>query len=952
MSHYLTTSPATGAGYAISGSDGLSAAEQQRILYDWNATRVDHPPQRYLHRMFEAQAERAPEATAVVCGDQVLTYGELNGLANQLAHSLARAGIGPDRLVALCLERSTEMVIAMLAIMKAGGAYVPLDPAYPSERLAFMLADCQASILLTQRRLLRELPAGATRPVFVECGVWGFAQESRTNLSVALAPENLAYVIYTSGSTGRPKGVMITHDGLGNYLHWATTAYAVAAGSGAPVHSSCAFDLTVTSLFCPLVAGRRVVLVPESKGVEALCAVLRAGRNFSLIKITPAHLKLLAQELKPEEAARCTRALVIGGEALSAEHLTFWRTHAPHVRLINEYGPTETVVGCCIYEVPPGAAATGPIPIGRPIANTEMYILDENCAPVPIGATGEIYIGGTGVARGYLNRPELTTEKFIAHPFRKEPGARLYKTGDLARYRSDGVIEYLGRVDDQVKLRGYRIEPGEIEAAIRSVEGVREVAVVVREVKPGDQRLVAHVVPQRPSSCTAHHIRALLRTKLPDYMVPASFVFLPELPLTPNGKVDRRALPQPALDGYRAETPFVACRTATERWMARTWEEVLSVARVGAFDNFFDLGGDSLLGLRVILRIEKAFGKTLPLARVYETPTVEGLSRAVDELDGRARHYPSLIALQPNGSRTPFFMIHGEASNAFLPRHLAPDQPLYGIKHQGEDGWEARYTTVEDIAAHYLSEIRTVQPDGPYLLGGYCFGGLVALEIAQQLRRQNQRVSLLFLLAPCKVRTAAREGAGSATVAAAPRASWSDEFRRLLNKFKSCDRGEKAQRVFAWIAAKIKARAVNAIEHASRNMKELLCRIYRRLGWRLPLRLRNLYILGVYDEAVKRYVAAPYCGRVILFKPVKDAVDVEAWKELIATDLQIREVPGNHGDVLSNPAHVKIWGEALMEHLDASSRKTEPNVYSVPAVNAVPALAASTLSDGVFAGHH
>nr|AXN93592.1 PuwA [Anabaena minutissima UTEX B 1613] len=477
----------------------LTQAEQQQLLVEWNDTQKEYPTELCLHQLFEAQVELTPDAVAVSGSGEELTYSELNARANQVAHYLQSLGVGAEVLVGICAERSLEMVVGLLGILKAGGAFVPLDPAYPRDRLQYLLEDSQVPVLLTQSHLLDILPEHQ-QVICLDTDWQAISQQSQANPVSQVKSTNLAYIIYTSGSTGKPKGTMIIHQGVVNYLSWCTEAYAVADGYGAPVQSSFAFDATITSLFSPLMVGKQVVLLPEKQEIEALCSVLRSQSQFSLVKLTPAHLELLNQIIPPAEAAGQTNAFVIGGEALLGKTLQFWRENAPETRLINEYGPTETVVGCCIYEVTDDTSLTEGILIGRPIANTQLYILDEYLQPVPIGVRGELYIGGAGVARGYLHRPELTKEKFISHPFVNEPGARLYKTGDLARYRPDGNIEYLGRTDHQVKVRGFRIELGEIETAVNQHSEVRETVVITREDIPGDKRLVAYVVPNSQDS--------------------------------------------------------------------------------------------------------------------------------------------------------------------------------------------------------------------------------------------------------------------------------------------------------------------------------------------------------------------------------------------------------------------------------------------------------------------
>ncbi|HLF28780.1 MAG TPA: amino acid adenylation domain-containing protein [Anaerolineae bacterium] len=611
----------------------LTSPERQQLLVEWNATQAEYPKDQCLPELFEAQVERTPNAVALVYGDQLLTYRELNQRANQLAHHLQKLGVGPEVRVGICVERSLEMVVGLLGILKAGGAYVPLDPTYPPERLQFMLTDSQVAVLLTQARLLPVLPAHGAQVVCLDRAVAAISRESAQHPCATIDPDNLAYIIYTSGSTGRPKGAMIHQRGLTNYLTWCRQAYPLSEGQGAPVHSSIAFDLTVTSLWAPLVTGRRVLLLPETSGIDALSELLRDPTRFSLVKITPAHLQLLGEQLSPQDAAARTQAFVIGGENLLADHVAFWQTHAADTLLINEYGPTETVVGCCVYTLPQDRRASGVMPIGRPIINTRLYVLDAALQPAPIGVVGELYVGGAGVARGYWQRPDLTAEKFIPDPFGAEPGARLYRTGDLARYLPDGNLECLGRVDHQVKIRGYRIEPGEIEAVLVQHPQVQEAVVISREDAPGVKRLVAYFVLKPdpssslslPPSAFVSDLRAFLRAKLPEYMLPSAFVVLEQLPLTPNGKVDRQALP--VVDGARPElaAAYVAPRTPVETILVDIWAQVLRVERVGVHDNFFEIGGDSIRSIQVIARANQA-GLHLSPKHLFQYQTIAELA--------------------------------------------------------------------------------------------------------------------------------------------------------------------------------------------------------------------------------------------------------------------------------------------------------------------------------------
>jgi amino acid adenylation domain-containing protein len=474
----------------------MSAAEEQRLIVEWNETAREYP-RACVHELFAVQAARRPEAVAVECGEERLSYGELNRRANRLAHYLRRAGVGAESLVGILMERSIEMMVAILGVLKAGGAYLPLDARYPTSRLAFMLKDAGGGVVLTQERL-RGVVGVLDEGVRVVCvdGEWeAIAEQEEWEPEAWAGVENLAYVIYTSGSTGRQKGVMISHGALANYLHWCVQTFKVEEGCGAPVHSSISFDLIVTALLPPLLVGRTVTMLPEGEGVEALGDALSSGRDFSLVKITPTHLEALKSYLQDWEEIMRAKALVVGGEALRGESLAFWRAHAPAMRLFNHYGPTEATVGSCAYEIPSEAPLAGAIPIGRPIANAQVYLLDRNLRPVPVGAAGELYISGSGLARGYLSRPELTAEKFIPHPFSQTPGARLYHTGDVARYLEDGNIEYIARADAQVKIRGYRIELGEIENVLVKHEAVRQAVVRATESEGADKQLIAYVVP-------------------------------------------------------------------------------------------------------------------------------------------------------------------------------------------------------------------------------------------------------------------------------------------------------------------------------------------------------------------------------------------------------------------------------------------------------------------------
>ncbi|WP_344942248.1 amino acid adenylation domain-containing protein, partial [Sphaerisporangium flaviroseum] len=531
-------------GQPISALPALPEPESRLMLERWARGPVAAIPVSPVHALVEAAAASSPAAVAVAFATGGLTYRELDERSNRLARALRARGAGTESRVAVCLPSGPDLPVALLAVLKSGAAYVPLDPAYPSGRLAFMIADSGVDLVLTCGRLAGLLPARPGRTLLLDRDQEWIEEFSPDGLQVSAHPDSLAYVLYTSGSTGVPKGVMVSHRGLANYVTWAARAYDVEGGRGSTLHSSIAFDLSVTSIFPVLTAGRTVTVVREEPGVRALAEALEGG-GHSLVKLTPAHLEMLCASLSPEQAAGATRRLIVGGEALPGPTVRQWAGLAPGTVVVNEYGPTETVVGCCVHEIEARDAPPGSVPIGGPIQNTRLYVLDDRMRQVPAGVPGELYIGGAGVARGYLGRPDLTAERFVPDPFGPEPGERLYRTGDLVRYLPGGVLDYLGRADRQVKVRGHRIEPGEIESTLARHRNVRAAAVLAREDRPGDRRLVAYVVARDEPAPSAGQLGEHLGRTLPAYMLPAHYVTLPSLPLTANGKVDRARLPAP-----------------------------------------------------------------------------------------------------------------------------------------------------------------------------------------------------------------------------------------------------------------------------------------------------------------------------------------------------------------------------------------------------------------------
>jgi amino acid adenylation domain-containing protein len=608
--------------------NSVTTEEREKLQVEWNQTSRDLPPGRLLHHLIEDQSALNPNKTAVVCGDRSFSFHRLNSMANQLARHLQSVGVGPESAVAICLPRSFDALLAVLAVLKSGGSYVPVELNLPFERQSYIFDDAGVIAVITRSDCEERIPSGWATVISLDEQddlIRGWSEE---NLEIEMSDQNLAYIIYTSGSTGRPKGVMIPHRGVVNYLLWSGREYRADEGSGSIVHSPLGFDLTVTSLLTPLAAGQRVILAGEGDGVECLKRELIGGEDYTLLKLTPSHLEMLRWEMRGERLEGKARVMVIGGEELRKESLKQWSEAAPRTRLINEYGPTETVVGCSVYEVRAEEEWEGVAPIGRPIWNTKMYVLGKRGELAGIGVEGEICVGGAGVGRGYVGKADQTAEVFIPDEYGGEEGARLYRTGDLGRVRADGVIEYLGRRDGQVKLRGYRIELGEIEEQMKKVEGVRE-AVAAIKGEGADRRLIGYVV-EDGVEVSEKEIRGRLERELPEYMRPSAYVKLVEIPLNGNGKVNREALPRWEGNEERGEE-YEEARTPVERELAEIWKELLGLKRVGIHDNFFELGGHSLLATQIISSVREAFQVEAPLTWFFtDRPTVANMAELIE----------------------------------------------------------------------------------------------------------------------------------------------------------------------------------------------------------------------------------------------------------------------------------------------------------------------------------
>lgn len=870
-------------------------------------TEQECSPEICLQNFIEGQVFKTPDAMAVSFPESNLeiSYADLNSRANQLARHLRKAGVGCDVVVGICAERSIEMIIAVLAVIKAGGAYVPLDPAYPKERLSFMLADTNAPIILTQQKLAPSLPRENAHLLCLDTDWKMIARESGENLESISGADDLAYLIYTSGSTGKPKGVAMRQGALTNLLSWQLKNWSARADAKTLQFASLNFDVSFQEIFSTLASGGTLVLVSEELRRDSirLLNFLRE-QEIERLFLPFVALKHLANAAEHEQIfPRSLGEVITAGEQLQiTPALVNFFAKLPRCALHNQYGPSEThVVTAFQLKGPPHDWPALP-PIGKAIDNTQIYLLDEQLQPAPIGSPGELFIGGECLARGYLNRPELTAEKFIRSPF--APKSRLYRTGDLARSLPDGNIEFLGRIDHQVKIRGFRIELGEIETLLSLHPTVREAAVIARENSAGDKQLVAYIVSRPDDSFSAQSLRKFLAEQLPAYSVPAQFVEIPALPLTPNGKLDRRALPDPAEIETISTTEIKPPQTPLEMQLQLVFERFLNRRPIGIDTSFFELGGDSLQALGLIVEIERFTGKKLPLEILFRAPTIETLTREIANSSDDFK-FSSMVPLQPLGKRPPLFLVHTTPGDVLayggLIYHLGLEQPCYGFQSLGFGRKEDSHTRVEQMAAHYVRLLRSKQPRGPYFLGGWCYGGIVAVEMGHQLLSAGEEIALMALIE---------------TPAPAP--SFSNQryyFRRISRLLQMRPKqwrtyiGEKIKYYRGVKTAnEMRFRRVDENEHS--NAEERNCHLAQ---------LEHVYHTNL--DALKFYQPRRYPKKIILFNaeeqdPALIPDPLYGWPSL-AGEIEVHKIPGNHDTILMEP-HVRTLARKLADCLARS----------------------------------
>ncbi|MEO7557905.1 MAG: amino acid adenylation domain-containing protein [Gammaproteobacteria bacterium] len=902
----------------------MNDAQRHEQLVGWNNTTMNYPREMCFHQLFEAQVEHGPDAVALMFEGGTLSYRELNSRANRLAHHLRTLGVKPDMLVGLCLERSLEMVVALLAILKAGGAYVPLDPAYPAARLAHMLEDAEVAVLITHQKLISGLPPHQARVVCLDDeGALSGAHTNPVSISTA---EHLAYVIYTSGSTGKPKGIEITHRALVNFLCAMREQPGLTKQDVLLAVTTLSFDIAGLELLLPLIVGARIVIADRDTAMDGNLLIKQLDTaGITILQATPATWRLL---LEAGWQGTPGLKMLCGGEALTRELAEQLLARGAH--LWNMYGPTETTVWSLVYQVFSG---TGPVPIGRPIANTRLYILDADNQPVPVGVVGELHIGGDGLARGYRNLPRLTAEKFIPDPFAANPDSRLYRTGDLARYLPDGTLECLGRIDHQVKISGYRIELGEIEARLAAYPGVHASVVVVREDVPGDKYLMAYVVTRTEIAVNPDDLRDFLKQSLPAYMMPAAIILLPALPLMPNGKIDRNALPiSERTTGNRNN--YLAPRNPLEFQLTRLWEKLLRITPIGIHDDFFVLGGNSLLAMRLIAWIEKSLRIKLPLVTLFHAPTIAQLAGALAQ-EAAPSVWSSLVPMQLKGSKPPLFFAPGTGGNLLQFRNLVKDigteQPFFGLQPEALDGIQAPLTCIEDMAAHYLKVIRTVQPEGPYYLGGWCLGAVVIFEMAQQLLEQGESVGApLIMIDPADTVSESSE--------AVPLGY--DRLKLHKERLAHLTAGAKIVYLFKRVHGKIKVMLLRG--------RDSLIRICYKssiyFGRPVPVRLREKYVIDADEKALMNYVPKSYAGKIILLLASQELgtgnyEPREEWIGRAQGGMEVYLLNGNHKTVFHFP-HVLNLAEKIRTILLSVFKVSKPDeipgsvvsaAYDVPA---------------------
>ncbi|HZD92694.1 MAG TPA: amino acid adenylation domain-containing protein [Candidatus Sulfotelmatobacter sp.] len=886
--HNLLTAIATGADRPISKLNLLSQKEHKKIVCEWSLGALRLPSGETMLELLHVQAQKSPEHQAVICEGEAWSYRELHQRANQLAHFLKKLGAGPEVPVAICMERNLQLVAALLGVLKAGAAYVPLDPNYPAERLKYMLEDSGTKVLLTQEKLLPLLNFFPGKVVNLDRLWREISDESTENLATIIFPDNLAYVIYTSGSTGKPKGVAIRHSSAAVMLRWAHQVFSSHELSCVLASTSICFDISVFEIFAPLSYGGTVLM---AKNALELAKVSEAG--ITLVNTVPSVMREL---LRNGAIPGSVQTVNLAGESLSADLVRDVYANDKIQRVCNLYGPSEDTTYSTYAFIEREAEA---IPIGRPIANTCAYVLDEWMYPAPAGLAGELYLGGAGLARGYLNRPEMTAERFLPDPFNRQPGERLYRTGDRVRWRRDGTLEFLGRTDQQVKIRGFRIEPGEIESVLEGHPGIRQAVVIVRGDKDAGKRIVAFVAPRQDPSPTTQELRHHVKSLLPAYMMPGSYVFVDQLPLNANGKIDRRSLAlMPLPDTTQRDILPV---TPAEKALCRIWAEVLKRETVGVEDDFFALGGHSFLAVNLVSQIAQQYGRRVTFHDIFQHPTPRELASLIGQRQKDAVASERVCMNKGSADRAPLYVVHPVGGNILcysdLARSVHQKQPVYAVQALPQE--ESSDSTIEEIASSYLGLINKRDRQGRYALGGWSFGALVALEMAQQAVAAGDQPAMLYLFDP----PAPHELQGN---------TWTNDelvTNFVLTLVADFNGGklpdlEKLEIELDPEDRSLKAQLRKAIEFRLLPENSAIDAHARYFG----IFKRNIH-------AAKIYQPHKYSGRTVLVLP--EMRRSEIWEQWLPADTRIVRVAGNHFTMIrgSNAGEVAELIESGMDAL-------------------------------------
>jgi amino acid adenylation domain-containing protein len=917
----------------------LTKSEEHQLLVEWNQTQVADIQHTCIHQLFEAQVERTPDQMAVVWENEQLTYQQLNKRANQLADYLQTLGVGAGVFVGLYLEPSVEMIIGLLAISKAGGTYVPITPTCQRESLAFILEEAQVSLLLTQRSLIEQLPKPEASIICLDSDweamtyAWSetIALHDQHNPVTQTTSENIACVMYLPQTTGKPKAIAISYDNIVNHAVAMNQLWDLTAGDRVLISSGMNNETIIESLFPCWVTGASAVVQPQISDFFSFIT----KQQITVLNLPTFFWYRIVDQLSESQPIlpKSLRLVMVGGEKVSASAYQTWVERVgTQISWLNAYGAKETTLTTTVYYPEKTTTHHTEIPIGKPIANNQIYILDRLLQPVAIGSPGEIYIGGIGVTKGYFKRPDLTSERFIANPFSDDPNALLYKTGDLARYLPDRNIEYLGRIDKQVKICGFSADLEQIEALLNQHQAIAQALVIAHEVTSSNKQLVAYIVPQPGQTPTNDDLQVFLSQKVPHYLLPLDFIRLESLPVNPNGQVNHTALPKPDVIKQKSAATFVAPRNQIEKRLTKIWQELLGIEQIGIEDNFFALGGNSLMAVRLFTEIEKTYAKHLPLSILLQKPTIAEMAQIFEQQKSPSE-WPSLVMIQPGvTSKTPLFCIHGIWGNVLfyrkLARYLDPQQPFYALPAQGLDGQQAPLTSLSEMASRYVQEIQKVQSKGPYLLGGFSLGGLLALEVAQQLQTQGHEVKLLAIF---------------------------DTVAPQVRQFSDHANPQKPDHLWkkSWLHVKkllhlpLKEKVSYLWEtmywHLKAGKMSIFYQLYLRYIKRSLPELHIIKVANASHQAYKIYSAEIYPGKVTLFRAANTVTESETdptlrWCNLATDGVDIYEVPGTtHTNIMEEP-YVQLLAKQLQGCLERLSANNTLIVNKLPVIPLSEAL--------------